>query len=95
VTTWGAISNEILALREHLVAEKVTCVVMESTGDYRKPFYYLLEDAVNVTLVHPARRPPPAGPQNGRQRCCMAGRPRRTRSAAGLAGPATTDPAVT
>ena len=27
-------SNEILALREHLVAEKVTCVVMESTGDY-------------------------------------------------------------
>src|SRR6478752_8268322 len=45
VTTWGAMSNEILALREHLVAEKVTCVVMESTGDYWKPFYYLLEDA--------------------------------------------------
>ena len=34
VTTWGAMSNEILALREHLVAEKVTYVVMESTGDY-------------------------------------------------------------
>ena len=53
VTTWGAMSNEILALREHLVAEKVTCVVMESTGDYWKPFYYLLEDAVNVMLVNP------------------------------------------
>jgi transposase len=53
VTTWGAMSNEILALREHLIAEKVTCVVMESTGDYWKPFYYLLEDAVNVTLVNP------------------------------------------
>jgi transposase len=38
VTTWGAMSNEIMALREHLVAEKVTCVVMESTGDYWKPF---------------------------------------------------------
>ena len=53
VTTWGAMSNEILALREHLIAEKVTCVVMESTGDYWKPFYYLLEDAVNVMLVNP------------------------------------------
>src|SRR5271170_4403835 len=53
VTTWGAMSNEILALREHLIAEKVTCVVMESTGDYWKPFYYLLEDAVNMMLVHP------------------------------------------
>ena len=53
VTTWGAMSNQILALREHLIAEKVTCVVMESTGDYWKPFYYLLEDAVNVMLVNP------------------------------------------
>jgi transposase len=52
VTTWGAMSNEILALREHLIAEKVTCVVMESTGDYWKPFYNLLEDAVNVMLVN-------------------------------------------
>jgi transposase len=46
-------SNEILALRAHLIAEEVTCVVMESTGDYWKPFYYLLEDAVNVMLVNP------------------------------------------
>jgi len=52
VTTWGAMSNEILGLRAHLIAEKVTCVVMESTGDYWKPFYYLLEDAVNVMLVN-------------------------------------------
>jgi transposase len=53
VTTWGAMSNEILALREHLVGEEVTCVVMESTGDYWKPFYYLLEDALTVMLVNP------------------------------------------
>ena len=44
VTTWGSTTNQILALREHLVAEQVTCVVMEATGDYWKPFYYLLED---------------------------------------------------
>ena len=39
--------------RSGLIAERVTLVVMESTGDYWKPFYYLLEDAVNVMLVNP------------------------------------------
>ena len=58
VTTWGSTSNQILALREHLVSEQVTCVVMEATGDYWKPFYYLLEDlaqageGVEVMLVN-------------------------------------------
>ena len=45
VTSWGSMTNQILALREHLVAQQVSCVVMEATGDYWKPFYYLLEDA--------------------------------------------------
>jgi transposase len=45
VTTWGAVTNRILALRDHLVSEEVTLVVMEATSDYWKPFYYLLEDA--------------------------------------------------
>lgn len=45
VTTWGATTNQVLALRDHLVAQQVSCVVMEATGDYWKPFYYLLEDA--------------------------------------------------
>jgi hypothetical protein len=27
-----------LALREHLIAEQVSCVAMEATGDYWKPF---------------------------------------------------------
>jgi transposase len=52
VTTWGSTTNEILALREHLLAEQVSCVVIESTSDYWKPFYYLLEDAVPVMLVN-------------------------------------------
>ena len=54
VTTWGSTTNQILALREHLIAEQVTCVVMEATGDYWKPFYYLLEDleGVEVMLVN-------------------------------------------
>ena len=45
VRTWVSTTNAILALREHLIAEQVTLVVMEATGDYWKPFYYLLEDA--------------------------------------------------
>lgn len=54
VTTWSAMTSQILALREHLVAEQVTCVVMEATGDYWKPFYYLLEElpGVEVMLVN-------------------------------------------
>ncbi len=53
VTTWASVTNQVLALREHLIAEQVTLVVMEATGDYWKPFYYLLEDGpFEVMLVN-------------------------------------------
>jgi transposase len=54
VTTWGSTTNQILALRDHLVEQRVTCVVLEATGDYWKPFFYLLEDlqGVEVMLVN-------------------------------------------
>jgi len=54
VTTWSSMTNQVLALREHLLAEQVTCLVMEATSDYWKPFYYLLEDlpGVEVMLVN-------------------------------------------
>ncbi len=52
VSTWGSTTTEILALREHLIAEQVSCVVIESTSDYWKPFYYLLEDGLDVILVN-------------------------------------------
>lgn len=51
VTTWSSMTSRILALREHLAAEQVTCVVMEATSDYWKPFYYLLEDLPGVEVV--------------------------------------------
>jgi transposase len=44
VTTWGAMTGQILDLKEHLLNEHVTLVVMEATSDYWRPFYYLLED---------------------------------------------------
>lgn len=52
VTTFGATTNEVLRLREHLVSERVTVVVMEATGDYWKPFYFVLQEALNVELVN-------------------------------------------
>lgn len=52
VTTWGATTSQVLELREHLLANRVTTVVMEATGDYWKPFYYLLESVLPVTLVN-------------------------------------------
>ncbi|MDQ2852361.1 MAG: IS110 family transposase [Actinomycetota bacterium] len=54
VTTWSSMTGSILALRDHLLTARVTCVVMEATSDYWKPFYYLLEDlpGVEVLLFH-------------------------------------------
>jgi len=52
VTTWGSMTNQILALKDHLLGAKVTVVVMESTSDYWRPFYYLLEDDFEVMLVN-------------------------------------------
>jgi len=54
VTTWGSVTNQVLALREHLTAEQVTLVVMEATSDYWKIYYYLLEDGpFEVMLCNP------------------------------------------
>ncbi len=55
VTTWGSVTNQVLALRDHLIAEQVTSVVMEATGDYWKPFYYLLEDCPFELMLVNAR----------------------------------------
>jgi len=53
VTTWGSVTSQILALRDHLIAEQVTLVVMEATSDYWKSFYYLLDDGpFEVMLVN-------------------------------------------
>ncbi len=52
VTTYGATTNEILRLRHDLEAAAVTVVVMEATGDYWKPFFFLLDETLNVELVN-------------------------------------------
>jgi transposase len=52
VATYGATTNEIARLRRDLEAAAVTVVVMEATGDYWKPFYFLLAESLNVQLVN-------------------------------------------
>jgi transposase len=52
ITTWGATTSQILALREFLEREQVTTVVMEATSDYWKPFFYLMEQTLPVMLVN-------------------------------------------
>ncbi|MFE2710029.1 IS110 family transposase [Streptomyces mirabilis] len=51
-TTWGATTNAVLALRDHLLAAEVTLVVIEATSDYWKPYYYVLAEDLNVILVN-------------------------------------------
>ncbi|NEC88281.1 IS110 family transposase [Streptomyces sp. SID12501] len=51
-TTWGATTNAVLELRDHLLAAQVTPVVMEATSDYWKPFHHLLAEDLNVILVN-------------------------------------------
>ena len=34
VSTWSSMPAEVLKLRDYLIEEAVTCVVMEATGDY-------------------------------------------------------------
>jgi transposase len=50
--TFSTMTNPLLAMRDWLVAERVTLVVMEATGDYWRSPYYLLEDALNVVLIN-------------------------------------------
>lgn len=53
VTTWAAVTSWILELRDYLLNERVSMVVMEATSDYWRPSYYLLEDdGLEVVLVN-------------------------------------------
>ena len=69
-------SSAILRLADMLAEQKVTCVVMEATGDYWKPFYSLLaESGLPVMLVNASQVRRIAGPQDRRRGRGLAGRP--------------------
>ena len=51
IRTFATTTNALLELRDWLVEQRVTLVVLEATGDYWRGAFYLLEDALNVILV--------------------------------------------
>jgi transposase len=65
--TFGTMTLELLALADWLVEAGVTHIAMESTGEYWKPVYNLLEGVVTIFLVNashvknvPGRKTDPA-----------------------------------
>ena len=50
--TFATITGALVALRDWLESWQVTHVAMESTGDYWKPVYYVLEDRFTLVLVN-------------------------------------------
>jgi len=50
--TFGAMTPDLMALRDWLQAFGVTHVALESTGVYWKPVYYILEDAFVLLLIN-------------------------------------------
>jgi transposase len=54
IRTFATTTNALLELRDWLVAENITLVVMEATSDYWRGAFYLLEDCLNVILVNAA-----------------------------------------
>src|SRR5215831_18523263 len=54
ITTFGTKAVDLLALRDWLEQWQVTHVAMESTGEYWKPVYWILEEGFKVLLVNAA-----------------------------------------
>jgi len=66
IRTFATTTNALLELRDWLVAEQVSLVVVEATGDYWRGAFYLLEDQLNVILVNAAHAKGAPGSQNRR-----------------------------
>lgn len=53
IRTFSTMTDELLQLRDWLVAAPCTHVAIESTGVYWKPVFNILEDALTVILINP------------------------------------------
>jgi transposase len=64
VRTYDTVTPALLELRDWLICQGVTRVVMEATSAYWKPPFYLLEDDIECWWSTPATsRTSPAGPR--------------------------------
>jgi transposase len=53
VRTFSTMTDDLLRLRDWLLAAQCTQVALESTGVYWKPVFNILEDALTVILINP------------------------------------------
>jgi transposase len=53
IRSFSTMTDELLHLRDWLVAARCTQVAIESTGVYWKPVFNVLEDALTVILINP------------------------------------------
>jgi transposase len=53
IRQFGTTVSELKTLREWIVSERCTDVIMESTGSYWKPVFNILEGRVRVSLANP------------------------------------------
>jgi len=68
VRTFPTFTSGLEALAGWLAGEEVTQVVMEATGQYWKPIWYLLEEAgLELLLVNARHDQDPARPQDRRR----------------------------
>ena len=70
---FGTMSVDLLALSDWLLEAGITHVAMESTGEYWKPVFNLLEGNVQVVLVNAAHVQAGAGAQDRQSRCALVG----------------------
>jgi transposase len=74
VRTFQTFTSGLEALADWLAAEEITQVVMEATGQYWKPIWYVLEEAgLELLLVNARHDQDPPWPQDRRLRRGLAG----------------------
>ena len=71
--TFGTMTTDLLTLSDWLVGHSVTHAAMESTGEYWKPPFNILESNFEVMLVN-AQHVKAVPGQDRHQRCGVAGR---------------------
>jgi transposase len=92
VRTFATTTNALLELRDWLVAEQVSLVVMEATGDSWRGAFYLLEDCLNVVLVNAAHAKGLPGRKTDVSDAAWLAQTGRVRAAEGLVRTAGADP---
>ena len=95
VSTWASTTHAILRLREHLIAERVSLVVMEATGELLEAV--LLPPRGRRVRGDAGQRPAgqePAPAQDRRLRRDLAGPARRPRAGPGIVRATGADPSL-